>query len=102
MYGHIGVFRTIKVAIVADKEDFLQEKIRGQEWLNIYLTLKNALFWAIKPPGYSENRRFGGMCRPHQQDETNQQLKNSVSNNYQLVGSHKGHRASYPRRWHSS
>jgi hypothetical protein len=29
------------------------------------VTTKNAIFWNVTPCGSSENRRFGGACRPH-------------------------------------
>jgi hypothetical protein len=44
------------------------------------LTMKNAVFWDVKPCGSYKNRRFGGMCLFHHQADKNLQARNVSSN----------------------
>jgi hypothetical protein len=44
------------------------------------VTMKNALFWDVKPCGSCRNRRFGGTYRLHHQDEKNRRARNVSGN----------------------
>jgi hypothetical protein len=45
------------------------------------VTMKNAVFWDVKPYGSCKDRRFGETYRIHHQGEKNQRTSNNVSSN---------------------
>jgi hypothetical protein len=47
------------------------------------LTMKNAIFWDIKPCGSCKKRRFGGTQRLRHQVDKNRWTRKNVSRNYQ-------------------
>jgi hypothetical protein len=51
------------------------------------VTIKKAIFWDMTPCGCCKNRSFGGTYRLHNQGENNQQARNNVKYNQQLLSS---------------
>jgi hypothetical protein len=47
--------------------------------------MKNAVYWDMTPRGSCKNRLFRGTYRLHHQGKTNQQARNSVNSNQQLI-----------------
>jgi hypothetical protein len=45
------------------------------------VTMKNYVFWYVKPCGSCKDRRFGGKYRLHHQDDNNRRARNNFSSN---------------------
>jgi hypothetical protein len=50
------------------------------------VTMKNAIFWDVRPCGSCKNQHFGGIYHLHHQDDKNHGAAN-VSSNYNIVPS---------------
>jgi hypothetical protein len=46
------------------------------------VTMKNPVFWDVKPRDSCKNRRFGGTYRLNLQDEKNQRAGSNVGSNF--------------------
>jgi hypothetical protein len=46
------------------------------------VTVKNGVFWDVRPCGSYKNQCFGGTCRLHHRGDNNWEASSNVSSNY--------------------